>query len=216
MSSFFSKLFGREDKQTVDANSIKAPEILGLKLGGSFTINPLLLRTREAELTIEGAASTQIIQAVGEVNIDDQYKLLRYYTDDDGYLQVQMYGDDEAGIQEISMWYMFDCKSTPHWKETLESVVSKDRKYQLDGNDFEQCWPDEKPLLFTEKTYHEDGTTSETDQFCMSYTRPLSDNDQELLLVSAEEKLNKATNQFEHELVRSTGFQVNKVDITPN
>ncbi len=176
----------------------------------------MLLKTREEDLTIEGAASTQIIQAVGEVKIDDQYKLIRYYTDDDGYLQIQMYGDNENDIQEITMWYTFDCKYSQHWEKTLDSVVSNTGTYQLDGNEFKQFWNEDKPILFTEKTYYPDGKVTETDQFCMSYTRELPEDDIELLLVAAEEKLNKVTNQFEHELVRSTGFGLSKIDVTPN
>ncbi len=39
MNSFFSKIFGKMNKNTAKDTQQKAPEVLGLKLGGSFTIN---------------------------------------------------------------------------------------------------------------------------------------------------------------------------------
>ena len=45
----FSKLFGKKDTN----NKPKAPEIMGLYLGGSFELDPLKLRLIEPELMIE-------------------------------------------------------------------------------------------------------------------------------------------------------------------
>jgi hypothetical protein len=53
----FSKLFGKKDTQ----KKPKAPEIMGLYLGGSFELDPLKLRLIEPELMIEKAASHHLI-----------------------------------------------------------------------------------------------------------------------------------------------------------
>ena len=81
----FGKLFGKKDKQD---DKPKAPEIMGLYLGGSFELDDLKLKLLEPQLTIEGAARSQLIQAVGEAPLDSGGTLLRFYTDDDGFLQV--------------------------------------------------------------------------------------------------------------------------------
>ena len=70
----FSKLFGKKEVVTKP----KAPEIMGLYLGGSFELDPLKLRLIEPELMIEKAASQHLIQAVGEVNLDTVAKFCAF------------------------------------------------------------------------------------------------------------------------------------------
>lgn len=61
----FSKLFKKSEPKKP-----KSPEIMGLYLGGSFELDNLKLSLLEPELTIEGAARSQLIQAVGEAPLD--------------------------------------------------------------------------------------------------------------------------------------------------
>ena len=80
----FSKLFG--NKQKNNPKSV-APSIMGLRLGGSFEIDHLLLRLIKNELVIHDCASTQIIKSAGIVDLDGTW-IFRFYTDDDAFLQV--------------------------------------------------------------------------------------------------------------------------------
>jgi hypothetical protein len=215
----FSKLKAMFSDSQPEEKGPDVPEVLGLKLGGSFTIDPMLLKTMEDELTIEGASSTQIIQSVGVVQIDDQNRLIRYYTDDEGFLQILQYGTDDSGISEIGLWYFFDAKpiSEASWESVLKKeIVAESGQYTLDGQQFDKFWEDDAPVPMVEKTYHKAGKISETTQFGMSYTRPLSNNEVEMLLVTAEERVNKVHNTLERERVRSTGFSVGSIDITSN
>ncbi|WP_158970513.1 YjfK family protein [Paraglaciecola sp. L3A3] len=213
----FSKLFGKKKQD----DKPKAPEIMGLYLGGSFELDPLKLRLIEPELVIEKAASQHIIQAVGEVNLDTGGKILRFYTDDDAFLQVILDGGDtENHITDVKLWYFYETKtigSDAQWKQTIARGISTP-SYTLENNHYQRVWDavgeESPPVAMTEKTYEEDGDVSETDQFLMLYERHLSDDETETLLVSAEEKL--VNNNFDRCLVISTGFNIAQADITIN
>lgn len=213
----FSKIFG---KKTSDEKP-KAPEIMGLYLGGSFELDSLKLRLIEPQLMIDGAASQHLIQAVGEVNLDTGGKILRFYTDDDAYLQVILDGgDDESHITDVKLWYFYETQtvgSDSQWQQLVKSGISQS-EYQLDDTSYSRVWDavgdESPPVAMTEKTYELDGDTSETDQFVMLYERPLDDNMVETLLVTGEEKL--VNNNFDRCLVTSTGFDIEPADITIN
>lgn len=197
------------------------PEIMGLYLGGSFELDPLRLRLLEPSLTIEKAATQHFIQAVGEVNLDTGGKILRFYTDDDAYLQVILDGGDtENHITDVKLWYFYETKtigSEVQWKDTIATGVSKP-SFNLAGKHFDRIWDavgdESPPVAMTEKTYEEDGDTSETDQFVMLYERATADDEVETLLVCAEEKV--VNNNLDRCLVISTGFNIGQADITIN
>ena len=212
----FSRLFGKKE-----AAKPVTPEIMGLYLGGSFQIEPLKLRMLEPHLMIEQAASTHIIQAVGEVNLDTGGKILRFYTDDDAFLQVIMDGGEtENHITDVKLWYFYSTTTIGNeqqWQSLIKGGISKSQ-YALEEFTYTRVWDavgDESPAVaMTERTYEEDGDISETDQFVMLYERQLPGDETETLLVSAEEKL--INGNFDRCLVLSTGFNLTQGDITIN
>ncbi|WP_414932869.1 DUF2491 family protein [Vibrio europaeus] len=212
MFKSLSKLFAGQSQET----SATLPEVLGLRLGGSFTVDPLKLQLAEPHLIIEGAAADHVIEAIGIVELDPQRRLVRYYTDDEAFLQIQLYDNQ---VEEIVLWYFFDTRALgkEEWQPTLESQVATG-EYSLEEMRFQQFWTGQEPVVLTEQTHRPDGSVSETDQFCMAYTRDITSEHctVELLLVSAEEKHNPISQTFEHELVRSTGFALNAIDIQNN
>lgn len=212
----FSRFFAKKPE-----TKAKTPEIMGLYLGGSFQIEPLKLRMLEPQLMIEKAASTHIIQAVGEVHLDTGGKILRFYTDDDAFLQVILDGGDtENHISDVKLWYFYSTTTIGNeqqWKTLIKDGVSQ-AHYTLEDFSFNRVWDavgeESPPVAMTEKTYEEDGDVSETDQFVMLYERQLDDDQIETLLVSAEEKL--VNGNFDRCLVISTGFNLTQGDITIN
>lgn len=214
----FKKWFGKKDE---GAKPPKAPEIMGLYLGGSFELDPLKLKLIEPELTIEGAATSHFIQAVGEAHLDTGGKLLRFYTDDDAFLQVVLDGGDtEQHITDVKLWYFFETQtvgSQQQWQQLLDHHVSQP-SYELDDEDFTRVWnavgDTSPPVAMTEKTYEQDGDVSETDQFVMLYERKIDDSQYESLLVAAEEKI--VGNNHDRCLVTSTGFDILPSDIKIN
>lgn len=212
----FSKLFGKKED-----SKPKAPEVMGLYLGGSFELDSLKLSLLEPELTIEGAARSQLIQAVGEAPLDTGGTLLRFYTDDDAFLQVVLDGGmSENHITDVKLWYFYETRtigSDAQWQECLSKLISQPT-YTLEGNVFTRVWEavgdTSPPVAVTEKTYEEDGDISNTDQFMMLYERPLSNGRTESLLVAGEEKI--IGNNADRCLVISTGFDIQPADISIN
>ncbi|WP_299018312.1 YjfK family protein [uncultured Photobacterium sp.] len=190
----------------------KSPEILGLRLGGAFELDDLKLRLIEPDLVIEGAARTQLIKAVGEVCLDEQTRLLRYYTDDDGFIQVLTHGPNEADVSEVKLYYFYDSKpidSDSQWQHLLDNQIVQD-SWELEGQHFEKVWENTRPVAMTEKTWLENGTISETDQFVMIYERNIGNDVYESLMVAGEEKI--INNQAEHCLATSTGINLSPTD----
>ena len=208
-----NKLF-RRNKPEQKARTSQPPEILGLRLGGAFELSDLWLRLIEPDLVIEGAARTQLIQAVGVVKLDENSTILRYYTDDDAYLRVYLDGGmTENHIGDVKLWYFYDTtgvNSQGAWDELIQSGISSP-SHMLEGHEYSRVWNGEggesPPVAWTEKTYSENGEASETDQFTMMYEREIPNGRYEYLMKTGEEKFVKG--QPDRCCVISTGFDVN-------
>ena len=199
-------------KKTPEDTAPKPPEILGLRLGGAFELDDLKLRLIEPDLVIEGAARTQLIKAVGEVQLDEQTRLLRYYTDDDGFIQVLTHGQTEADIGEVKLFYFYDTKpidTDAEWEHLLQNQIVRPT-WELEGYTFDKVWDNSRPVAMTETTWLENGAISETDQFVMVYERDVGNDIFESVFVAGEEKI--VNNRAEHCLATSTGFNLSPTD----
>lgn len=199
-------------KTTPEVNVPKSPEILGLRLGGAFELDDLKLRLIEPDLVIEGASRTQLIKAVGVVQLDEQTRLIRYYTDDEGFIQVLTQGETEADVSEVKLYYFYDTKpidTESEWKHLLHNQIVQPT-WELEGHTFDKVWDNSKPVAMTEKTWLENGSISETDQFVMIYEREVGNDISESVLVSGEEKI--IHNRAERCLSTSTGINLSPTD----
>ncbi len=190
----------------------QVPEVLGLRLGGAFELDHLKLKLIEDDLTIEGAALTQLITAVGVVNLDDQTRILRYYTDDEGYIQVLQDGNDDSGVTEVKLVYFYQVSpidTEQQWQKLLKEQIVKP-EWTIEENTFTKVWDNIVPVAMTETTWQKDNTCSSTDQFVMVYERQVSDSLFEGLIVAGEEKI--INNQVERSLVTSTYFDLTPTD----
>lgn len=212
----FKKLFGLDKEDDI---APKTPEIMGLRLGGAFELDPLKLKLIEPSLIVEGVAKTHLIQAVGEVKLDANTTVLRFYTDDDGFLQVLLEGGmTENHIADVKLWYFFETKavaSDADWNTALKDTISQNHM-SLEGFMFERVWgstgDSSPPVAMTEITHSEDGSQAETDQFAMMYERQADGDMYEYLMIAGEEKI--IDNQHDRCLVTSTGFDINSADLT--
>ncbi|KAB7696673.1 YjfK family protein [Plesiomonas shigelloides] len=190
------------------------PEVLGLRLGGVVEFDDLALRLIEPHVIFEGAARSQIIQAVGEVKLDDNSRLLRFYTDDEGFIQVlQQGGTEDSHVIDVKLWYFYQTQAVDtqaSWDDLLQNGIVRS-EWSLEGETFEKVWHNERPVAMTEKTWNA-GTLypSETDQFIMLYQRQVNDSLDEFVMISAEEKL--IFNDQERALVISTGINLTPTD----
>ncbi|TLU61499.1 DUF2491 family protein [Thalassotalea litorea] len=201
----------------------KAPEVLGLRLGGAFDLDTIKMTFIEPELIIDGAAKTQFIEAVGVVQLDPQTTVLRYYTDDEGYIQILVRGSIANGsltdenIEDVKLMYFYDTKGIANdkdWDNALDRDISQPSLY-LQGHTFTRVWQtsgeSSPPVAMTEKTYAKDGSICETDQFAMLYERQFSDQKFEYAMLIGEEKI--INNQHDRCLVTVTGFDLQPSDI---
>jgi hypothetical protein len=185
-SSFFSKKKAQEPKAT-------APSIMGLRLGGSFEIDSLLMRMIEDQLTTKGAASTYIIKAVGLAELDGTW-MFRFYTDDDAFLQVICEGGKaDEDVVDVKLFHFYDTQDVPNqfvWDNLLNKKIGT-QTYELEGLAYHRVWTSaseyHNPVYIQEKTYDDEGDTSTTDQFTMLFERDIVDGRTESLFLSAEE-----------------------------
>lgn len=196
------------------AQAEPAPEVLGLRLGGGFELDTLKLSLLEGQVTCEGAASTQIIQAVGRIILDESHQLLRFYTDDDGFVQVLLDGGTgDDCVAEVKLWYFYQTRPVDGdaaWNRLLDHELVH-AEWTLDEQPFTKAWDNTRPVAMTETTWLHDGSRSETDQFVMIYERPLADTDDvEVLMVAAEEKI--LHQRAERSLILSTGVDLSPTD----
>jgi len=211
--NFFSKNKDINNKET-------APEIMGLRAGGAFELDALKLRLIEPDLIIQGAATTHLIQAVGVVVLDETTTVLRYYTDDDAFIQVLLEGGmSENHISDVKLWYFYETQSVSsqaQWDSVLQSGISQP-SITLEDYTFDPVWENAvqdiaAPVAMTEKTYSNEGSTSHTDQFCMLYERKIKDDFFEYAMFSGEEKI--IDNRADRCLVKMTGFDLQPADLS--
>lgn len=212
----FDKLINKFKKPEVKPQT---PEIMGLRMGASFEVDPLAIRLILEELAIETFEPTQIIKAAGVVELDGTW-VYRFYTDDDAWLQVVAEGGQrDENVVDVKLFHFYDTRDVSTestWNNLLNREIGA-ASYTLDGRSYERVWTAtgdyHNPVHMVEITYDEDGSHSSTDQFTMLFERPLSDQRTESLFLSAEEKL-EAGGYLSRCLVLSTGISLTPSQIT--
>ena len=211
----FSKFFSRKKD---DKPKVTAPEIIGLHLGGAFELDKLRIQLIEPELIVENLATTQFIEAVGVIKLDSNTTVLRFYTDDEGFIEILLDGGmSESHIADVKLWYFYDTQGVvgdKSWDATLKNHISK-AEHQLDDYSYSRVWNsiegEAAAVAMTEKTYHANGEVSETDQFVMLYERAVNDGLMEYCRLVGEEKI--INNVADRYLVSMTGFDLQPADI---
>lgn len=211
----FSKLFGKKEEKNPLEDT---PSIMGLRLGGSFEVDSLLLKLTESELLIDGAAPTQIIKAAGIAELDGTW-MFRFYTDDDAFLQViSEGGKSDEDVVDVKLFHFYDTQdvsSQQVWDTLLNQKIGTPT-YELEGHTFTRVWTSaseyHNPVHVAEKTYDSEGDFSETDQFIMLFERPISGDRTESLFLSAEESLESGS--LSRCFVLSTGITLTPAQLT--
>lgn len=212
--SFLRKLFGGPPPDRP-----AAPEIMGLRLGGRFELDDTPLKLYESDWVTQGIARTQLIQAVGSVRLDNDAELLRFYTNDEAFVQVLAHGGrDENNIQDVKLWHFYNTEtvgSDRDWRQLLDERVSRP-EIELEGNIYSRVWSgagaESPPVAMSETTYLEGGAVDRTDQFTMLYQREARGGRFEYVLLAAEEKW--VEHRPERYLVTSTGIDLGRRDFT--
>lgn len=213
-------MFNIFKKKAPAVSSIKKPEVMGLCVGSSFDLDKLSFQLILNELVIGDVADTQLIQAAGSVDLGSA-TLLRFYTDDEAWLQVVCEGGvSEENIVDVTLFHYYDTLhvNKSEWNDILNRKIGAPT-YELEGQTYQRVWTSASeyhpPVAMQEETYDDSNEVNETDQFVMLFERELSDGSFEQLYLSAEESLND-NNQLEQCLVISTGVKLAPTQIRVN
>jgi hypothetical protein len=210
----FKNLFKREDS----SSPIDAPTILGLRLGCSFELDALMLRLLDDQLITDNISPTQLIKAVGLVDLDGTW-LYRFYTDDDAFLQIVADGKNDEDVVDIKLFHFYDTlniNNDEQWFRLLDKEIGQPT-YELENHQFERVWTSvdqyHPPVAMQEQTYTQDSKSADlTDQFTMLFERPINDGYTESLFLSAEETLDNG--HLSRCLVISTGITLSPAQFT--
>jgi len=212
----FKKFFKGMSTQAPTAPDI--PSILGLRLGCSFELDSLMLRLVTDDLVSNNIATTQIIQAVGLVELDGTY-IFRFYTDDEAFLQVVATSLNDVDVVDVKLFHFYDTLDIAdknRWTTLLDKDIGQ-ATYTLEQQTYQRVWTSltdyHAPVHMLETTYDEKGETSQTDQFTMLFERPISDGQTESLFLSAEE-VEETPGALTRCLVISTGITLSPAQIT--
>ncbi|ADZ92486.1 YjfK family protein [Marinomonas mediterranea] len=186
----FSSLFKKNKPKSPSQDT---PSIMGLRLGGSFEIDPLLMRMTQDSLVIDNAASSYIIKAAGIAELDGTW-MFRFYTDDDAFLQVIAEGGKKAeDVVDVKLFHFYDTQdiaSQSVWDTLLNQQIGTPT-YELENHLYQRVWTSasdyHNPVYVQERTYDDEGEMSETDQFIMLFEREIANDCTESLFLSAEE-----------------------------
>lgn len=213
MFNFFKK---KEQANT----GISKPEVMGLCVGSSFDLDKLSFQLVLNELIIGDVAKTQLIQAAGKVDLGST-TLLRFYTDDEAWLQVVCEGDvSEENIVDVTLFHYYDTLhvNQSEWNTLLNQKIGV-KEYEFEGHTYQRVWTSvtdyHPPVAMQEATYDDTDEINHTDQFVMLFERELSDGSFEQLYLSCEEVVNERE-QLEQSLVISTGVKLSPTQITVN
>ncbi|MBO9395099.1 DUF2491 family protein [Shimia sp. R9_2] len=190
----FLSLFNRKKAPSV-------PEVAGLTIGRSVTIDPIELKLLGADTLLDPPQTGFMICAQGHCDLGEQSHLHRFYTDDDRYL-LQIQGGDgveDNRIDEIMLWYAYDVQY-PSRDADWSDLKTRQRQSRFDlqtetGNvTFERAWfnhsdADEDPMTYWEdvRETRDSAAPARIFQTAMLFGRGLSDGRDEMLLVNLEE-----------------------------
>jgi hypothetical protein len=215
-------LFGKKKTEVKEVKS-KFPELAGFRLGGTFRLDDLTLKILENNGLLDGARREQMIVSVGVIKFDDGVKMVRYYTNDDGYIQVEVHGDfEDINITDVTLWYFSDSEgigTKAAWEDELSDVSKPVYEYEVEDDEFIEYTraindiDDTVNIAATEVGETTTGEKFAVDHFYMIYERKISDPEVfELLMVSCEERVIR--NGLDHKLAYLIGYQISSNDFS--
>ena len=178
---------------------ITVPSPLNLRLGGAVELDLLPWRMLGEQLHCALPEGLQIIEAAGFVDLGAGASLCRFYTSDDGFIQVSTSGGYEAQHIDDIKFFVFTQTHTIASQSGVNLWVSDDgligkTQFQLDSTIYQRVWDGAvpaaiEPVRFTETVHSRDSDVAiyEVDHLAMLYQRSVSDGQRyEYLLASLE------------------------------
>ena len=185
----------KDDKES----KIAVPSPLNLRVGCAVELDFLPWKMLGEQLHCALPEGLQIIEAAGFVDLGAGASLCRFYTSDDGFIQISTTGGYEAQHIDDIKFFVFTQTHNIASQSGVNLWVSDDgligkRQFQLDDTIYQRVWdeavPDViEPVRFTETVHNRDSAiaTYDVDHLAMLYQRSVSDDLRcEYLLASLE------------------------------
>lgn len=222
---FFSSKLASESRVAEVLSTPSIPSLYGLRLGGTVRLDDLFLTLKEKDetLLLEGPAREVSIDAVGLIHLNHTNKIVRFYTSDESFIQINVDGElNEANITETMLFYFSNTQPVSgqeNWENALSQVAQNPYLY-LDRT-YVPLWDtslDNRPIAIEELVTTQDQKAFESRQFFMAYAYGAIDDDtspSELLLVSAEETdVAGSIDAFDRCVVTSIGYHIDQTSFT--
>ncbi|WP_257265803.1 YjfK family protein [Endozoicomonas sp. ONNA2] len=189
--------FKRKKEDESKITSLPSP--LNLCLGSALELDLLPFQMIREQLGFSLPEGVQTIEAAGFIDLGMGALLCRFYTADDGFIQISTTGGYET--QNIDDIKFFVFAQTHHiasqsgaslW--VSDSGLIGDKRFDLDEISYRRVWDEAvpgriEPVNFTETVHSHDESVAvyEVDHLAMLYQRQISDSERyEYLLASLE------------------------------
>lgn len=190
--------FERNGKPKPDANAFP----LGARLKGAVTIDALPFRLAGEAFGFDCPSGTQIIEAVGVVDLGEGSQLHRLYLTDDAFLQIATNGEpgSERSVGDVALFVYVDsihpADQAAFRRWVQQGSLLGAATYSLANREYHRVWgegPDQRwapPIVFDENVHKTSAELKDYDLtlYSMLYERtPEGADRSELLLVAAED-----------------------------
>ena len=171
---------------------------LGLRVGGSVSIDALPLRMLNGASLLELPEAQQLIEARGWIDLGQSAFLHRFYLSDELFLQVNVTetGGSGVSIEGIKLFQFFETK-TPSNRSALEAWLKTpselgQAQVTFSGKTFRRVWGDGEtwapPVVFDEVVYKNLAQPDyDLTHYAMLFERELPNDRMEYLLISVED-----------------------------
>lgn len=186
-------------KKEDESKSVSLPSPLNLRLGSAVELDLLPFQMIREQLGFTLPEGIQTIEAAGFIDLGAGASLCRFYTSDDGFIQISTSGGYETqNIDDIKFFVFAQTHNIASesgvslW--VSDSGLIGDKRFELDETDYRRVWDEAvpgriEPVNFTETVHSRDESVSayDVDHLAMLYQRQICGSDRyEYLLTSLE------------------------------
>ncbi len=180
-------------------DSVSLPSPLNLRLGSAVELDLLPFQMMREKLGFTLPEGLQTIEAAGFIDLGAGSALSRFYTADDGFIQISTSGGYETQNIDDIKFFVFTQTHNIASQSGINLWVSEggligDKRFQLDEALYQRVWDETipgriEPVSFTETVHSRDESIAsyDVDHLAMLYQRQIIGSDRyEYLLTSLE------------------------------
>lgn len=191
--SFFKNLFAKKQEE---APALPKKGLFGLHLGCAVELSSLDFRVLGSELKMSFPGDTQLIEAISRTSLGAGSYMLRYYTSDDAFLQINYSGDENEHNVEDVLLFVYDKSQAIATQAEWDKVIAADsigpQQTRYGERDYQRVFFADSEgsapaVAMTESVENKAGEHYKVDNFCMLFEHSINENVSELLLINAEE-----------------------------